>query len=376
LEINHNMISRVLLVPESLYRYAVVAFVLAVSLFAIPGSVAAHGPVEDAKAPRGRLITSAAIVCNPSTHKIYAANEGAGSVTVISATTGATHIVEVGREPIAIALNRTTNRIYVANDGSASVSVIDGASDTVIATIATSRLPYTLAVDEAANKVYVTHTYAGAVTAIDGATNSAQELKVGDADGIVTDGGAHTVFLMTYEDPNIRVLDAATGAVTRVAVGPHIWGMAFDEATSTLFLGHTSAGEVVALAEKSHAVSAIPVGKIPCAVAINPVTRHLYAVNYGDETLSVIDLQTRKVIALVPVGKHPQGIAVDSTANRIYVANVHGDSVTVIDGEKNTVLGVRSAGKNPYAVAVDEASGHAYAANFSAPWVTPVSDGR
>ncbi len=88
-----------------------------------------------------------------------------------------------------------------------------------------------------------------------------------------------------------------TGAVTRVAVGPHTWGMAFDEATSTLFLAHTATGEVVALDEKTHAVSAIPVGKIPCAVAINPVTRRLYAVNYGDETLSVIDLQTRKVIA-------------------------------------------------------------------------------
>jgi YVTN family beta-propeller protein len=376
LEINHKMISRVLRVRASSYRYRVVSSALAVSLFAIPGSVATRVPVEDAMAPSGRLITSAAIVCNPSTHKIYAVNEGVGSVTVINAATGARHIVEVGREPIAIALNRATNRIYVANDGSASVSMIDGASDTVIATIATSRLPYALAVDETANKVYVTHTYAGVVTAIDGMTNSAQELKVGDADGIVTDGGAHTVFLMTYEDPSIRIVDPATGAVTRVAVGPHLWGMVFDEPTSTLFLAHTSAGEVVVLDEKSHAVSTIPVGKIPCAVAINAVTRRLYTVNYGDETLSVIDLQTRKVIALIPVGKHPQGIAVDSAANRIYVANVHGDSVTVIDGGKNTVLGARSAGKNPYAVTVDEASGRAYAANYSAPWVTPVSDGR
>jgi YVTN family beta-propeller protein len=376
LEINHNMISRVLPVRTSLYRYGVVCSALAVSLFAIPGSIATRVPVQDAKAPRGRLITSAAIVCNPSTHKIYAANEGAGSVTVIDATTGARHIVAVGREPIAIALNRATNRIYVANDGSASVSMIDGANDTVMATIATARLPYALAVDEAANKVYVTHTYAGVVTAIDGATNSTQELKVGDADGIVTNGGSHTVFLMTYEDPNIRIVDARTGVATRVAVGPHIWGMVFDEPTSTLFLTHTSAGEIVALDEKSHAVSAIAVGKIPCAVAINAITRRLYAVNYGDETLSVIDLQTRRVIALLPVGRHPQGIAVDATANRIYVANVHGDSVTVIDGEKNTVLGARSAGRNPYAVTVDEASGRAYAANYSAPWVTPVSNGR
>lgn len=372
-ELNHNMISRVWLVPASSFWYAVV---LAVFWCAMSDFVVTPGSAEDAKAPWGRLVTSTSIVCNPSTHKIYAANEGAGSVTVINATTGATHNVEVGREPIAIALNRATNRVYVANDGSASVSVIDGANDSVIATIATSRLPYTLAVDEVANKVYITHTYAGAVTVIDGATNSSQDLKVGDADGVVTNARTHTVYLMTYEDPNIRILDGATGVVTRVAVGPHIWGLAFDEPTSTLFLTHTAAGELIALDEKTHAVSAIPVGKIPCAVAINRVTRRLYTVNYGDETVSVIDLQTRKAIATVPVGKQPQGIAIDSTANRIYVANVHSDSVTVIDGEKSTVLGVRGAGKNPYAVTVDEASGHVYVANYGAPWVTPISVDR
>ena len=376
-ELNHNMISRVWLVPARLSRYAVVPSLLAASLFTACCSIATPAAAEEAKAaPWGRLVTSAAIACNPAKHKIYAVNEGAGSVTVIDAMTGATRIVEVGREPIAIALNRATNRIYVANDGSASVSVIDGASDTVIATIATSHLPYTLAVDETANKVYVTHTYAGAVTVIDGATNSVQELKVGDADGVVTDARTHTVFLTTYEDPNLRILDGATGAVTRAAIGPHTWGMVFDEETSTLFLAHTAAGEVVALDEKTHSTSAIPVGKIPCAIAINPVTRRLYAVNYGDETLSVIDLQTRKVIATLPVGKHPQGIAIDSKANRVYVANVHGDSVTVIDGEKNVVLGARNAGKNSYAVTVDEASGHVYAANYGAPWVTPVADAK
>ncbi len=132
----------------------------------------------------GRLITSAAIVCNPSTHKIYAVNEGTGSVTVIDAATGAMHTVQVGREPIAIAINSTTNRIYVANDGSASVSVIDGTNDTVIATVTSAPLPYTLAVDETTNTIYVTHTYAGSVTVIDGVSNTARELKVGDADGI------------------------------------------------------------------------------------------------------------------------------------------------------------------------------------------------
>lgn len=322
----------------------------------------------------GRLITSAAIVCNPSTHKIYAVNEGAGSVTVVPAATGAMHTVPVGREPIAIAVNSITNKIYIANNGSASISVIDGTSDTVTATVASAPLPYTLAVDETTNTAYVTHTYSGSVTVIDGVSNSAREIKVGDADAIALDSRTGTVFLSTYEDPSIRMVDETTGAVTRADVGPHIWGMVFDQPSATLFLAHTASAEVVALDEKTHAIRTLPVGRIPCALAINPITRRLYVVNYGDQTLSVLDLQTKNTIATLPVGPHPQGLAVDSKSNRIYVANVQGNSVTVIDGARNVVLGVRNAGTHPYTVAVDQSSGHAYAANYAAPWVTPVSD--
>jgi YVTN family beta-propeller protein len=262
----------------------------------------------------------------------------------------------------------------VANDGSASVSVIDGTNDTVIATVTSTQLPYILAVDETTNRIYVTHTYSGSVTVIDGVSNTARELKVGDADGIALDPRTGTVFLSTYEDPSIRFVDEATGAVTKAIVGPHVWGIEFDQPSGTLFLTHTATAEIVALDEKTHAVSALSVGRIPCALAINPVTRRLYVVNYGDETLSILDLQTRTTIATLPVGPHPQGLAIDSKSNRIYVANVHGNSVTVIDGAKNAVVGVRTAGSYPYTIAVDQGSGRAYAANYGEPWVTPLPE--
>ena len=330
-------------------------------------------PTAD-NSPWGRLITSAAIACNPSTHKIYAVNEGAASVTVIDAATGITHVVKVGREPIAIAINHVTNRIYVANDGSASVSVIDGASDTIVATVPSAPLPYTLAVDEASNKIYVTHTYSGTVTEIDGASNTASSLKAGSADWLAVDPATSTVFLSTYEDANIRIVSEVTGAVTKAAVGPHIWGIVFDPHSSTLFLAHTATAEIVALDENTHAISTIPVGKIPCALAINAVTHRLYVVNYGDETLSVIDLATRSKIATLPVGRHPQGLAIDPKSNRIYVANVLGNSITMIDGATNTVIGERDAGAHPYAVTVDSASGRVYVANYGAPWVTAITN--
>src|ERR1035441_9673620 len=196
--LNHNMIPCVSIFPAGFLCGCIPAAVLLAAFAPLAWSAA-----EDAS--WGRLITSAAIVCNPSAHKIYAVNEGTGSVTVIDAATGAMHTVQVGREPIAIAINSTTNRIYTANDGSASVSVIDGTNDTLIATVTSAPLPYTLAVDEATNTIYVTHTYSGSVTVIEGISNTARELKVGDADGIALDPRTGTVFLSTYEDPSIRI---------------------------------------------------------------------------------------------------------------------------------------------------------------------------
>jgi YVTN family beta-propeller protein len=350
-----------------LRRVALVAAALTVALPPLAWAAADNSPW-------GRLITSAAIVCNSSTHKIYAVNESAGSLTVTDSVTNSTHTIQVGREPIAIAINHITNRIYVANGGSASVSVIDGTKEVVVATVASAALPYMLAVDETSNRIYVTHTYSGTVTEIDGASNTSHELKVGDADGIVIDPATSKVFLSTYEDPNIRILNESTGATIKVAVGPHTWGMIFDQSSFTLFLAHTAAAEVVALDEKMHAVTTIPVGKIPCALAIDPITHRLYVVNYGDETLSVIDLQTKKVLATLPVGRHPQGIAVDLKSHRIYVANVLGNSVTVIDGAKNKVLYDLSAGDHPYAVAIDSVFSRVYAANYSTPWITPIAE--
>jgi YVTN family beta-propeller protein len=95
-------------------------------------------------------------------------------------------------------------------------------------------------------------------------------------------------------------------------------------------------------------------------------------VNYGDQTVSVIDDAKKKVIATLPVGEHPQSIVSDPEHNRIYVANVHGDSVTVIDGATNTVMGTLRAGKNPYALAVDPSTGHIYTANYGEPSVTTI----
>ena len=338
----------------------------AVFVFATP---TAHGQRE---AAQGRLITSLAVAVNPSTHKVYAVDEEKGTVSVFDEQTRSSREVKVGDAPIALAINATTNRIYVVNTDSNSTSVIDGTHDEVIATIKGGSHPYSLAVNEATNKTYVTYTYSDSMTIIDGNTNTAQTLKTGSADGIAVDPDSNTLFLTTYEDPNIRIVKAASGAISKVRVGPHIWGITFDKTLKTLFLAHTGTADITSLNEENHEVKTIRAGAIPCAVAINPVSQMIYAVNYDDESVSAIDARKGKVVATLKVGRHPQAVAVDAVHNRVYVANVHGNSVTAIDGAKNTLIGTYDAGKNPYALAVDPSGTQVYAANYGEPAVTRI----
>ena len=90
--------------------------------------------------------------------------------------------VTVGTGPSAVAVNPITNKIYVANAGSSTVSVVDGTNNAT-GTIPVGTNPSAIAINAATNKIYVTNRGNGTVTVIDGADNSAVTLSVGSSPG-------------------------------------------------------------------------------------------------------------------------------------------------------------------------------------------------
>jgi YVTN family beta-propeller protein len=72
------------------------------------------------------------ITINNDTNKIYVANEGSNTVSVIDSNSGNTKSIRVGLEPHSIAIDDEQNKIYVANMKSNTVSVIDGYNDSKI----------------------------------------------------------------------------------------------------------------------------------------------------------------------------------------------------------------------------------------------------
>ena len=146
-------------------------------------------------------------------------------------------------------------------------------------------------------------------------------------------------------------------------------------------------------------IEEIPVGVAPYDVVIAPGGTTAYVANWGgrhvteddehtakssgtkvvvDErgiaasgTLSVVDLQVRKVTAQIDVGLHPSGLSLNAAGDTLYVANANDDTVSIIDIAAGTVrqtLWVKPDEKLPFgsapnALALDEPGRRLYVAN-------------
>ncbi len=338
------------------------------------GSLCAQKGVAGA----GALISVGALGIDEGTHTVFAVAPRAGEIVILNDTpalggkgiASTQRSVRVGEAPVALAVNPRTKRVYVANRASGTLSVLDEQAGAVVATIPVGARPFAVVADPVTNRVVVSNTFNDAMTIVDGATNATATLQAGGADAMLVPKVGGHVLMTGYEDANLRVLDEATRTMARQPTGRHSWGIAEDAETGDLWTPLAGSGAVVLLRHGSGERVEISVGAVPCAVATNPVTHRAYVVNYGDETLSVVDGATRRVVATVKVGSHPQAVAVDARRNRVYVANVHDDSVTEIDSATNRVVRTRAAGHSPYALVVSQATGAVYVADLQGDPVT------
>ncbi|MGC8928374.1 MAG: beta-propeller fold lactonase family protein [Myxococcota bacterium] len=76
----------------------------------------------------------------------------------------------------------------------------------------------------------------------------------------------------------------------------------------------------------------------PFWLALSKDEKRLYVSNWGDNTVSVVDIESESVIANIKVGKNPEGLVLSSDGRLLYVANSDTDDISVIDVEKNVVI--------------------------------------
>ncbi len=308
----------------------------------------------DRPAAIGTEISLRGIALNEKTHKVYAVDAAAGTVTVVDAVARTRRKIKVGTGPEALDVNPETNKIYVANTGSANVSVIDGKSDEVTSTIEVGNFPYAIAVNPATDKVYISKTFGNAMVVIDGKTNTTSTLKAGMlADLIAVNTAAGKLYLTNYEGHDVLMLDGKSDTPTPLPAGNHVWGAAVDPTTDRAYFSVTGEANIAVVDGRMGSVSKVRTGEFPCAIAVDAVNHRVYVANYAGDSVTAIDAVNNAVVATVATGRHPQAIGIDSAAHRVYVASTVANTVTVIDESSKAVVGTVKVEDRPYAIVVD-----------------------
>jgi YVTN family beta-propeller protein len=248
------------------------------------------------------------IAVNPTTGKIYVANEFSNTVSIIDEGTDKVQAtIKVGSFPYGIDINPLNNRVYVANRGSNTVSVIDGSTNLKMADVNVGKSPIDVAVNPSSSLVYVTNIESGTVSVIDGITNTVSStIKVGRIPyAIAVNPATNLAYITDIGDGSISILDISKSNSSEDS----------NDAARTL--------------EKINGIIA------PAGIAINTSTNKAYVTDYASNTVFVIDLKTNSVIDRIKVGTNPVGISLNPISNKIYVANIGDNTVSVIDGFKN-----------------------------------------
>ncbi|MFN3487593.1 MAG: YncE family protein [Emticicia sp.] len=249
-------------------------------------------------------------------------------------------------------LNITSPSAFVINGESSTISVIDLASDAT-STIKLNKTSGGHSSHSTNEEIHFPHHI---YLSPDGT-----KLSIGVPGVDLTEG--HTG---THETKGrILIVDAKTGQVisnTELSKpnhnsifspdGKELW------TTSMEHDGKTLVYDVQTMTLKN----SIAVGKDPAEVTFSANEKYAFIANGGSNSVSVIDIQTKKVLKTIAVGAEPVGAWTGADGN-MYADNEIGQSVSIINVDKLEVIETVNLGFTPGYVAYNQALNEMWVSN-------------
>ena len=103
-----------------------------------------------------------------------------------------------------------------------------------------------------------------------------------------------------------------------------------------------------------------PVGSVPKVVEVTPDNRYLLVTNWCSYTVTVISLDSQKVIKNIYIGAYPRGITISKDSGTAYVAEMGGNRIHVINLNDFTTSYI-PIGSNPRAIVLSPDNSMLYA---------------
>lgn len=226
--------------------------------------------------------------------------------------------VVVGNHPAHVVVSADNRWLYVANGGDNTLSVVDAIARKAVGTIPTGEFPHGIRLSPDGKQVYVANLNGTTVSVID--TESRKEIDkipVGKGPaqvGFTSDG--QLAFVSLSGEDSVAVIDPVSRKVIRkVPVGDGPIQIYVTPDNRLLFVANQGSeknpGNTVSVIDlSSFNTQLIRAGSGPHGVVVEGDGRYAFVTNLYADTVSVIDVQSRKPVATIPVGDGPNGISV------------------------------------------------------------------
>lgn len=321
-----------------------------------------------------------------ATDKVYVANEGADTVSVIDTTSFKTLAsVRVGKMPHNVQVSPDGKFAWVTNNGETdpvadasvhkgmaqgahaamaqpgAVWVIDTSTNAVVAQVTVGMHPAHVVVSPDGRFAYVTNGGDNTVSVIDtAARNLVATIPVGlFPHGLRISPDGKEIYVANLKGGTVSIIDTASQKdVVQVPVGkgPAQTGFTPDGRFAFVSLSQENAVAMIDPATRK-VIRKVAVGSVPIQLYATPDSRTLLVANQGTRakpgsTVSLIDLQSFKVTKTVMTGAGAHGVVVDRDGQFAYVTNIYANSVSVLDVKERRVTMNIPVGKAPNGISI------------------------
>lgn len=227
------------------------------------------------------------------------------------------------------------DRVYTTNRDSAQLSVSRAGSGQLLRTVPVGTLPW--GVGGSGDRVFVANFADDTVTTINTTAGTVlRTTTVADMPAFVAAGPAQVY--VTHISGRLSILSRNGSLLADLNPGSasQLWGLALNPTGELLYLADRPNNRILVMSTTNNqVVDTITLPGPPTALALNPGTGHLFAVDAVADVVYVVDTRAGNVtMGAVAVGRQDageggQGIAI--TQNKVYVANWLDRSVSVLD---------------------------------------------
>lgn len=179
-----------------------------------------------------------------------------------------------------------------------------------------------------------------------------------------------------FADSNVSVISGATDQlIANVPVGASPTGIAYDPDDGDLYVTNCGSENMSVInGTRDSIVATIPMTLSGCMVGsdwyanfapvlYDPASRTIYASQYADALISVVNTTTNRVVQNITVAGAPWGMAYDPESQRVYATEATVDYVAAINGVTNSLETQIPVGIFPSGVTYDSSNGDLYVAD-------------